>query len=525
MGIFGEPNIEKMKAKRDVKGLIKALKYKKQWGVRWNAAKALVAIGDARAVGPLIQATKDQHSFVSSAATDALWEMGEPAVEPLIQALKDKEGWVRRKAAFALGEIKDAKAVGPLIQALEDKDADVRRWAAWALETIGNARAAEPLIRALKDENRDVRRAAVQALSKIGDARAVEPLIQALQERGDLRWEVMTALAEIRDARAVEPLIQALLEDKDANVRHRAVWALREIRDKRTIKPMTQVIKNSSDSDKVESAVSVLEGVDKKAFGRAIDILFQNARGENWEMRCTALMVLKANMDELFKTRSAKEVVTDAISICSRWKEQRGKYITEIIPKILPYLMVADDPYEEIFTKADSRSIDEETAREILEGILRFLQLASKNLSNKKLKEEAREALEGICWQDGICPVGDVDLGSEAIARRVLTALPIISKEDPRRNTNYATSTYYDIDRHNLRTYNLNKAAQGIYSYWTHEAPGETYKRCRVEKYMGGRQLEMAKDYREPDGSSGMFGFTVVRLDKNRFLFYGRDIP
>jgi hypothetical protein len=42
---------------------------------------------------------------------------------------------------------------------------------------------------------------------------------------------------------------------------------------------------------------------------------------------------------------------------------------------------------------------------------------------------------------------------------------------------------------------------------------------------MGGRQLEMAKDYREPDGSSGMFGFTVVRLDKNRFLFYGRDIP
>lgn len=50
MGIFGlsKPDVEKMKAKKDVKGLIKALKYK-DMVIRWDAAEALGRIGDARA--------------------------------------------------------------------------------------------------------------------------------------------------------------------------------------------------------------------------------------------------------------------------------------------------------------------------------------------------------------------------------------------------------------------------------------------------------------------------------------------
>ena len=74
MGFF-KPNVEKLADKKDVEGLIKALKYKDEY-VRWFAAVALGKIGNAK------------------------------AVEPLIQALQDEDEIVRERAALALGEIK-----------------------------------------------------------------------------------------------------------------------------------------------------------------------------------------------------------------------------------------------------------------------------------------------------------------------------------------------------------------------------------------------------------------------------------
>ena len=46
MGLFGPPDIDKLKANKDVPGLIKALGYEKRLG--W--------IGDSRAIGPLTEA-------------------------------------------------------------------------------------------------------------------------------------------------------------------------------------------------------------------------------------------------------------------------------------------------------------------------------------------------------------------------------------------------------------------------------------------------------------------------------------
>ncbi len=71
MGFF-EPNIKKMIAKKDVEGLIKALKHK-NWVVRCDAAGTLGKIKNKR------------------------------AIEALIETLKDEEGLVGRKVAFALG--------------------------------------------------------------------------------------------------------------------------------------------------------------------------------------------------------------------------------------------------------------------------------------------------------------------------------------------------------------------------------------------------------------------------------------
>lgn len=57
-------------------------------------------------------------------------------VEGLIKALKDKDWTVRKRATEALGEICDRRAVEPLIQALEDEDVRVRNATRKALEDI-----------------------------------------------------------------------------------------------------------------------------------------------------------------------------------------------------------------------------------------------------------------------------------------------------------------------------------------------------------------------------------------------------
>jgi len=74
MGFFGPPSVEKMEAKRDVKGLIKAL--------------------------------KDEDKHVRRRATEALGNIGEPAVERLINALKDEDIDVRSFVKEVLDKIR-----------------------------------------------------------------------------------------------------------------------------------------------------------------------------------------------------------------------------------------------------------------------------------------------------------------------------------------------------------------------------------------------------------------------------------
>ncbi len=222
MGIFdrlSKPNVEELEANRDIKGLIKALRYK-EYEIRSDAAEALGKIGDAKAIEPLITALKDDYA-VPTSAIYALVEMGEPAIEPLIHALKNDDYRVRKGAADALGHIGDRRAVEPLIHALKYArsyaDQSVQSAAASALGYIGDRRAVEPLIHALQHENSIVRMYAVSALGDIGDARATEHLIRALGEEGDVQARAKEALIKIGEP-AVEPLVRAL-GDKDEVVR------------------------------------------------------------------------------------------------------------------------------------------------------------------------------------------------------------------------------------------------------------------------------------------------------------------
>ena len=210
------PVVRLLKARGDIKGLIDALYYFRDDGVRSRAAEAL---GELKA---------------------------SEAVPQLIRALVDPAPSIRESAAKALGMIGDARATGHLIRALGD-EWEVHRAAVKALEGIGTP-AVEALLRNLEFlktirpvyPRNGVMGGVIEALGGIGDRRAVEPLMEALKDESSLvREKAAAALGRIGDKRAVDPLIHALT-DEDRDVRSRAAWALGQIGDTRAVKPLVK---------------------------------------------------------------------------------------------------------------------------------------------------------------------------------------------------------------------------------------------------------------------------------------------
>lgn len=209
MSLFGKPDINKLKDKKDIDGLLKALSHKDD-AVRDAAAEALSQIGDTHVVDRLIASLKYNPMGVYT-----LVKIGAPAVGPLISALENI--YIKEKIIDALGQIGDARAVNALIIELDGRE---KYSAAKALVKIG-APAVEPLIALIKDQCNHV---IIDALGEIGDPRAVCPLIKAL-EFISIRRAVIMALGQIGDPRAVDAIIEAFAF-RDEKVRQCAADAL-----------------------------------------------------------------------------------------------------------------------------------------------------------------------------------------------------------------------------------------------------------------------------------------------------------
>lgn len=281
MGLFGPPNVKWLEDKRDVNGLIKALRYN-DLHVRWGAAIALWKVGDVRAVEPLIAALKDEREEVREAAAQALGRIGDArAVGPLIAALKDASWEVQKGAAEALGQIGGLRAVEALIAAIKEKNG----WYTGeeALKRI-NSPAVEPLILALPD----IPIVAAAILGTIGDGRAVEPLIAALKdERSDVREAVVSALGWIRDARAVEPLGKAL-KDKNREVREKAAAVLGRIGGGRAAELLVMALQEDNEYF-VEGAKSALNCIGTPAIRPLIEVI----KAKGYYTRISAVEILE----------------------------------------------------------------------------------------------------------------------------------------------------------------------------------------------------------------------------------------
>jgi HEAT repeat protein len=188
MGLFGPPDVTRLRAKSDVSGLIKALDYKGDRQVASEAAAALGEIKDPRAVRPLLDAVR--FGFNARAA-DALGEIGDASVVgPLVGILRGRQTFGRDLAARALGRLGNREAVGPLIDALTDADQKVRWAASRALRAIGDVRAIDPLWGALFHAGDAMDRDAFAlALVLFPGGRGSDRLIDELEKTESFWWQ------------------------------------------------------------------------------------------------------------------------------------------------------------------------------------------------------------------------------------------------------------------------------------------------------------------------------------------------
>lgn len=116
----------------------------------WEAAKALGVLKPKSLVPKLISSLKSNSIEHRSAAAYALGMMREPRAVTYLEAIladENESPRVRGHAAEALAYLKKRRSFTVLLAALKDPKAEVRWWAAFALGELGDKRALPELKR------------------------------------------------------------------------------------------------------------------------------------------------------------------------------------------------------------------------------------------------------------------------------------------------------------------------------------------------------------------------------------------
>ena len=208
------------------------------------AARVLGRIGDAAAMGRLMERLHDRSDAVRIAAAEALGHVRDVRALPALvrSTLRDPVAHVRAHAAGALGRIGDPMAVDALVGALADPDFGTRIVALEALETVQPPDTA-PIERALRDHNAEVRRRAALALERVGWLeRSVADL--ASEDRTVVRRATARVL-ELGRAGLIDGIAAHLYHPRFA-VRARIVECLGDLGDRRAGPPLLAIVDDPS---------------------------------------------------------------------------------------------------------------------------------------------------------------------------------------------------------------------------------------------------------------------------------------
>jgi HEAT repeat protein len=167
-----------------------------------SQTEAPIATDDQDVIAHLTVSLGHRNGAVRMHARQLLVAIGSPAVDALVALLADRNHLVRWEAAKTLGGITDARAAPSLVKALEDSDAEVRWLAAEGLVSMGRdglpyllqALAQHPHAFWLRSGARHV----LHGLRDRGLGDLVKPILEA-QEGVDPGSQVPRAAARVLD--------------------------------------------------------------------------------------------------------------------------------------------------------------------------------------------------------------------------------------------------------------------------------------------------------------------------------------
>ncbi len=161
--------------------------------------------------------------------------LAEASLEPLLAAMACRTPDTAVRGARGLAQLGDARALGALLQLSREPDAAIRRQAAEALRALQDARARERLVWMLDDENADVRATALDAVVTLDAGESplssAEAALRSAHE--DVRVRGLDRLVKLSGKRSENAvhLLGDALEDESAKVRDeafRTLWAWNE---------------------------------------------------------------------------------------------------------------------------------------------------------------------------------------------------------------------------------------------------------------------------------------------------------
>lgn len=201
------------------------------------AATRLGESKDARALGPLLGALKDESWSIQASAISGLGHLyldvpqlqieKAQIIAAILPFLTTSEPGLMINTIRTLGWLKAQEAVDAISTCLDHADSDVRGEAVKTLGSLGNRSVVPHFTALVSDTGRDKweRVWAVTALGNLGDPQAVDSLIAALSdERPKIRQTAIDSLVQLGDRRATGQ-IRVLLKDENDDVRFQAIKA------------------------------------------------------------------------------------------------------------------------------------------------------------------------------------------------------------------------------------------------------------------------------------------------------------
>jgi|GEM_PF-1731787 len=176
----------------------------------------------------LLEELKSSDPIDRQLAALGLGAKGKEAIEPLLALSKSSYYGDRFYSISALSDIyettHDERALRVVIEGVEDNNTVVALGAIACLD-INNPKVIDALIKALKDTRKDsggnsIQDYAAKSLAKIGKPSA-ESLIKTLEDKDpQVRYRAVKALGDIKDERATVPLINLLGDKVTVSIRY-----------------------------------------------------------------------------------------------------------------------------------------------------------------------------------------------------------------------------------------------------------------------------------------------------------------